>query len=115
MLDNGFQGWQVDLDNLPDTVDLEIEIAVGCDVPEAVDRSPSDLGMPSLGLRSEPIRRFRKCLESSEDSILDVDVVDKRLTPFEGPLLDQADSVTDVGEKATLAVVAHSVMASRRI
>src|SRR5215212_8785830 len=105
----------MNLDDLPDTIDLEIEITVGGDVPKPIDRSPSNLGMSLLDLGRKPIRRFSKRLQSPENSVLDVDIAKERFASNLSPLLDQINRLANVGQEPAVTLAGHSVTASRRI
>src|SRR5688572_30107535 len=103
------------LDDLPDAIDLEIEVAVSGDVSESVDRSPANLRMSRLDLRWEPVRRLGERLEPPENGILDVEIVEESISPLLSPLLDQADRLADVDKEATVTFATHNATASRRI
>ena len=68
------------LDDLPNDVEMEMEVAMRSDVPKAVDRAPADLGMALLEVTRELAGSFRESLQRPENSVLDIDVAKECVT-----------------------------------
>jgi hypothetical protein len=71
--------------------------------------------VPILELLAEPGGRIREDLEPPQDRILDLSLLEERRTPVADLLVDQPDALSDVFEIASLALAAHSAIASRLI
>lgn len=67
--------------DLPDALEINVEVSVRCDVAEPVDLAPRDISVPILELRTELRGRIGEDLEPPQDGVLDLSLLEEGARP----------------------------------
>src|SRR5436305_979104 len=86
----------MDLDDLPNRLEVQCDVGVRGDVPEAVDRPPADLRISRLEIVGQPAGRVGQRLETTQNRILDDRLPLECLASSLRVLLDARDALADV-------------------